>query len=101
MAREWPHLHGAGNDSVFAGVHRPHRLDHYAQGYYKNPDGTSTSEVDMIRQALRPLRLLYGPTPAVECALKALRLAMMSAALHREGFSSFTNSHAPARKPQR
>ena len=52
----------------------------HAQGYYKKPDGTPTSEVDTIRQALRPLRRLYGPTPAAEFgprALKALRLEMM------------------------
>src|SRR5688572_20081640 len=32
----------------------------HAQRYYRKPDGSPTSEVDNMRQALRPLRKLYG-----------------------------------------
>jgi integrase len=52
----------------------------YAQTYYRRPDGTSTSEADNIRLALRPLRQLYGHTPAAHfdsLALEALRAEMI------------------------
>jgi integrase len=51
----------------------------HAQSYYRKPDGSPTSEVDSFRQALRPLRRLYGHTPAADftpVCLKALREAM-------------------------
>jgi integrase len=44
--------------------------------YYRQPDGTPTSEVNNIRLALRPLRELYGHTLAAEfdsLALEAVR----------------------------
>lgn len=53
-------------------------MRHVAAYYVK--DGRPTSEVDTIRQALRPVRKLYGPTPAVDFgprALKAVRQAMI------------------------
>jgi hypothetical protein len=37
---------------------------HHAERYYRHPDGTPTSELHCLRTALRPLRQLYGPTPA-------------------------------------
>jgi hypothetical protein len=52
----------------------------HAQGYYVRADGTQTNEVNNIRQALRPLRELYGETAAVEfgpMALRALRQKMI------------------------
>ena len=52
----------------------------HVQTYYRRADGTHTSEVDTIRQALRPLKNLFGPTPASKFgpqALKALRQAMV------------------------
>jgi integrase len=51
----------------------------HAQDYYRHADGTPTSEVDCIRQALRPLRRLYGATPVTSfgpLALKALQREM-------------------------
>jgi integrase len=36
----------------------------HAERYYRHPDGTPTSELHCLRTALRPLRQLYGPTPA-------------------------------------
>ena len=48
--------------------------------YYVKPDGTPTTEQNTIRQALRPLKRLYGRTPVREfgpLALKALRDAMI------------------------
>jgi integrase len=41
--------------------------------YYRRHDGTLTSEPDNYRQALRPLRELYGFTPAGEFGPKRLR----------------------------
>jgi integrase len=52
----------------------------YAQTYYRRPDGTPTSEADNIRLALRPLRCLYGHTPAANfdsLALEAVRQEMI------------------------
>src|SRR5262245_56252333 len=36
----------------------------HVEAYYRHPDGTHTSEADNIRLALRPLKQLYGHTPA-------------------------------------
>jgi len=51
----------------------------HVQGYYVK-DGKPTSEVETIRYALRPLRTLYGTTPAADfgpSALKTVRRAMI------------------------
>lgn len=48
----------------------------HVETYYRHPDGRPTSEQDNIRQALRPLRRLYGHTQAARfdgLALDALR----------------------------
>ena len=45
----------------------------HAKRYYRHPDGTSTGEAEAIRYALRPLRKLYGPTPAAEFGPKSLK----------------------------
>ena len=44
----------------------------FAQNYYRKPDGSPTSEIENIRQALRPLRRLYGPKHAAEFGPLAL-----------------------------
>ena len=51
----------------------------HVEAYYVK-DGMPTSEVETIRYALRPLRKLYGTTPAAEfgpAALKTVRQAMI------------------------
>lgn len=51
----------------------------HVQGYYVK-DGEPTSEVETIRYAIRPVRTLYGTTPAAEfgpTALKTVRQAMI------------------------
>jgi integrase len=51
----------------------------YAEGYYK-PDGDTTSELRCIREALRPVRELYGHTKAADfgpLALKSVRQKMI------------------------
>lgn len=54
-------------------------IDH-AERYYRKPDGTPTSELANFRDAMRPLKRLYGRTPAGEFGplkLKALREEMV------------------------
>jgi integrase len=46
----------------------------HAQTYYRHPDGKATGEHLVIRCALKPLRKLYGSTPAGEFRARDLRL---------------------------
>jgi integrase len=58
----------------------------HATGYYVDPDGKPTKELLVIRYALRPVRELYGLTPAAEFGplrLKAVRQQMVEAGLSR------------------
>jgi integrase len=58
----------------------------HAERHYRDPDGRPTSELDGFRHSLRPLRELYGTTPAIEFSplkLKALRQKMLDADLYR------------------
>lgn len=58
----------------------------HADQHYRRPDGTPTSEVGCLRLALKPLRELYGHTPAREFgprALKTLRDHMIGLRWHR------------------
>jgi integrase len=53
----------------------------YAEQHYRRPDGTTTNELEDYRLTLRPLKRLYGHTPAKDfgpLALKAVRQAMLS-----------------------
>lgn len=52
----------------------------HAEQYYRTPDGELTGEIENFRHALRPLRRLYGTTPAAHfgpLALKAVREEMI------------------------
>jgi integrase len=52
----------------------------HVQTYYRLMDGTPSTEVDNIRLALRPLKALYGHTPAAEfdsTALETVREQMI------------------------
>jgi integrase len=52
----------------------------HVQDYYRLADGTPSTEVDNIRLALRPLKALYGHTPAATfdaLALEAVREQMI------------------------
>ncbi len=58
------------------------RFWQHAKTYYRRPDGTATSSLHNYRAALRPLKRLYGSTPAVEFgprALKTVRQSMIDA----------------------
>jgi integrase len=56
----------------------------HAEGYYRRPGGSPAPELDNVRLALRPLRTLYGGTPASAfgpAALKAVRQHLVEAGL--------------------
>jgi integrase len=56
----------------------------HAEGHYRNPDGTTSRELDNFKDALRPLRRLYGYSLAAEfgpLALRTVRKAMIEAGL--------------------
>jgi integrase len=66
----------------------------HAESYYRHADGTPTSEADNIRLALRPLRLLYGHTPATDfdsVALEAVRDEMIRGGRCRKRVNRDTN----------
>jgi len=57
----------------------------FAKRYYRK-DGRPTSELDEFRLSIRPLRQLYGATPALDfgpLALKAVRQTMIESGLSR------------------
>ncbi len=45
----------------------------FAEKYYRDPDGTVSRELDNIRDAMRPVRELYGETLAKDFGPRALR----------------------------
>lgn len=49
------------------------RFWRHAEGYYQRTDGTPTGELDCYRQALRPLRRLYGSTLAKDFGPRNLK----------------------------
>ena len=58
----------------------------HAERHYRRADGSQTGELGNFRDSLRPLRRLYGGTPAADfgpLALKAVRQAMIDAGLAR------------------
>ena len=58
----------------------------HAEGYYRNIDGAPAKELWSVREALRPLRRLYGHMAAAEfgpLALKAVRESMIEQELCR------------------
>jgi len=61
-------------------------LKGHAAGHYRHADGTPTGEYGNFLDSLKPLRRLYGPTPAARFSpkgLKAVRQAMIDSGLSR------------------
>jgi len=59
----------------------------HAEEHYRHPDGTQTGELSGFRDSLRPLRKLYGHTPASHfgpLALKVVRQSMIDDGLTRK-----------------
>lgn len=68
-------------------------LEH-AEGHYVRPDGSRTGEFENLRAAIKPLRQLYGYTPAASIgplALRALRDRMIRDGLSRSTINSRIN----------
>ena len=66
----------------------------HAARYYVDPDGNPTAEAVRMRDALKPVRKLYGHTPAAAfgpLALKSVRKAMADADLARTVCNARTN----------
>jgi integrase len=62
------------------------RFWRHAEDYYRRPDGTPAPELNSLALALRPLKDLYGCTPAADFdtrALKALRQSLIDRGLAR------------------
>jgi integrase len=58
----------------------------HADAYYCKPDGTPTGQASTIRLAMRPVRQLYGESPAAEfgpLALRAVQQALVESGLAR------------------
>jgi hypothetical protein len=63
----------------------------HARSYYRKADGTSTSEMETLRQALRPLIESYGDLPATSFgprALKTVRQKMIALGWPRPTWSA-------------
>jgi integrase len=59
----------------------------HAQTYYRDADGRQSGEVENFKHALRPVRRLYGATPASDfgpLALQAVRQSMIDAGSCRQ-----------------
>jgi integrase len=71
----------------------------YAEKHYRRSDGTTTNELEDYRFTLRPLKRLYGHTPAKDfgpLALKATRQAMITGSwLTPEEREQYTNTGKP------
>ena len=66
----------------------------YAEQHYRKPDGTPTKELDNLADALRPVRRLYGHTPAHAfgpLALRAVREEMVRSGLCRTTVNARVN----------
>jgi integrase len=66
----------------------------HAEKYYRTPEGQPSAELDNVRDALRPLRRVYGQTPAREfgpLALRAVRTEMVRAGLARTTVNARVN----------
>jgi integrase len=64
----------------------------HAQQHYRHPDGRPTGELSNLQDALRPLRRLYGLTPARE--FDSLALESIQQELVREGALARTTINA-------
>ena len=66
----------------------------HAQDHYRHPDGSPSEELGNLKVALRPVRLLYGLTPARDfgpLALRAVRDEMVRSGLARTSVNDRIN----------
>jgi integrase len=69
----------------------------HAQAHYRHADGTHTSEVGNFREIIRPLRRLYGDTPAGDFGPKKLKALRSHLIADREGIDPKTGK--PVMRP--
>src|SRR5262245_24574717 len=66
----------------------------WAEDYYRGEDGSPTRELENLKDALRPLRRLYGHTPAADfgpVALRAIQDDLVTRGLSRNVINYRTN----------
>ena len=66
----------------------------WAEGYYAQPDGTPTGEISALRQAMKPMKELYGHARAVDfgpLALRAVRDKMVGYGWCRSNVNKMVN----------
>jgi integrase len=66
----------------------------HAQQHYRKPDGTRTSEQTILKAAMRPLKRLYGTTPAARfgpLALQAVRQQYVEDGVSRGTANAYTD----------
>lgn len=69
-------------------------FSHHALEHYRTPSGSPSGELDNLRDAIKPLRRLYGHTAAAEfgpLALRAVRAQMIEAGLARTTVNARVN----------
>ena len=88
--RRMPDTGGEGAITVAEVIHAYWK---HATVYYRKPDGRRTSEVNIVKYALRPLRQLFGRMPAVEFTvgeLSTIQEHLIGTGAKRETINSFT-----------
>src|SRR5262249_16677613 len=66
----------------------------FAERYYTRPDGSATKELDAYRQAMKPVRALYGHTAIADfgaIALKTVRQSFLDHGLSRSNINHQIN----------
>ena len=71
------------------------RFYEHAQSYYRRPDGTLTTSIDGVREAVRVLSKLYGRVPVSQfgpLALRTVREVWVSRGLSRSTVNAYTQN---------
>ncbi len=82
-----PGTNGNGKGAGLTVAELVARFWEHAEGYYRGPDGSPTSEVSEFRYSLRPLNFLVGALPAADfgpLALGEVRDLMVKGYVHPE-----------------
>jgi integrase len=69
------------------------RYRRHVDDYYRKPDGSETKSVDRVRQCMKPVKKLYGHTPAASFgpnAMRAVRQTWIDAGRARRTINHYT-----------